>query len=109
MYKPFDLTGRTAVITGGNGGIGLGMARALLDSGAHVTIWGSNPAKTEAARAMPRPMPPLPPVMTAVRPVRSNGLYMLKSPRLECEDSSAGARRQPRCQIRRPSRFSVTR
>ncbi|MCX7273398.1 MAG: SDR family NAD(P)-dependent oxidoreductase [Burkholderiales bacterium] len=50
MYKPFDLTGRTAVITGGNGGIGFGMARALLDSGAHVTIWGSNPAKTEAAR-----------------------------------------------------------
>ena len=51
MYKPFDLTGRTAVITGGNGGIGLGMARALLDSGAHVMIWGSNPTKTEAARA----------------------------------------------------------
>ncbi len=50
MYKPFDLTGRTAVITGGNGGIGLGMARALLDSGAHVTIWGSNPGKTAAAR-----------------------------------------------------------
>ncbi|HOA93324.1 MAG TPA: SDR family NAD(P)-dependent oxidoreductase [Quisquiliibacterium sp.] len=51
MYQPFDLTGRTAVVTGGNGGIGLGMARALLASGAQVVIWGSNAAKTEAARA----------------------------------------------------------
>ena len=30
MFKPFDLTGRTALVTGGNGGIGLGMARGLL-------------------------------------------------------------------------------
>jgi len=51
MYKPFDLSGHGAVITGGNGGIGLGMARALLASGAQVAIWGSNPDKTEAARA----------------------------------------------------------
>jgi NAD(P)-dependent dehydrogenase (short-subunit alcohol dehydrogenase family) len=50
MYAPFDLGGRTAVITGGNGGIGLGMASALLASGAAVAIWGSNPAKTQAAR-----------------------------------------------------------
>jgi NAD(P)-dependent dehydrogenase (short-subunit alcohol dehydrogenase family) len=50
MYAPFDLTGRTAVITGGNGGIGLGMASALLASGAAVAIWGSNEAKTRAAR-----------------------------------------------------------
>lgn len=49
MYKPFDLTGKSAVITGGNGGIGLGMARALLQSGAKVAIWGSNPDKTAAA------------------------------------------------------------
>ena len=52
MYKPFDLSGRGAVITGGNGGIGLGMARALLASGAKVAIWGSNAAKTEAAKAV---------------------------------------------------------
>lgn len=49
-YRPFDLTGKVALVTGGNGGIGFGMARALLDSGARVMIWGSNPAKTDAAR-----------------------------------------------------------
>ena len=51
MYQPFDLTGHGAVVTGGNGGIGYGMARALLASGAKVAIWGSNPRKTEKARA----------------------------------------------------------
>ena len=51
MYTPFDLSGRGVVVTGGNGGIGLGMARALLASGASVAIWGSNPGKTEAAKA----------------------------------------------------------
>ena len=51
MYRPFDLQGRAAVVTGGNGGIGYGMARALLAAGAHVSIWGSRAEKTEAARA----------------------------------------------------------
>jgi hypothetical protein len=51
MYQPFDLRDHGAVITGGNGGIGLGMARALLAAGARVAIWGSNPDKTERARA----------------------------------------------------------
>ena len=50
-YPLFDLSGRCAVITGGNGGIGLGMARALLQAGARVAIWGTNPEKTERARA----------------------------------------------------------
>jgi NAD(P)-dependent dehydrogenase (short-subunit alcohol dehydrogenase family) len=50
MYTPFDLDGRTAVITGGNGGIGYGMAEALLAAGASVAIWGSRPEKTETAR-----------------------------------------------------------
>ncbi len=49
-YSPFDLRGRTAVITGGNGGIGLGMAQALLQAGARVAIWGTNPDKNERAR-----------------------------------------------------------
>lgn len=51
MYSPFDLAGRTAVITGGNGGIGYGMASALLQAGAAVAIWGSRPDKTESAKA----------------------------------------------------------
>lgn len=51
MYQPFDLSGRGVVVTGGNGGIGLGMARALLASGAKVAIWGSNPDKTAKARS----------------------------------------------------------
>jgi NAD(P)-dependent dehydrogenase (short-subunit alcohol dehydrogenase family) len=50
-YSLFDLSGRCAVVTGGNGGIGLGMARALLQAGARVAIWGTNPDKTERARA----------------------------------------------------------
>ncbi len=51
MYQPFDLNGHGAVVTGGNGGIGYGMARALLAAGATVAIWGSNPDKTAKAQA----------------------------------------------------------
>ena len=51
MYQPFDLTGQGVVVTGGNGGIGYGMARALLAAGAQVAIWGSNVEKTERAQA----------------------------------------------------------
>lgn len=49
-YSAFDLTGRTTLVTGGNGGIGYGMALALLQSGAAVAIWGSRQEKTERAR-----------------------------------------------------------
>ncbi len=45
----FDLSGRVAVITGGNGGLGLSMARGLVKSGADVAIWARNSDKNAAA------------------------------------------------------------
>ena len=47
----FDLTGRAAVITGGNGGIGLGIAQALATAGCNVSIWGRNADKNKVAAA----------------------------------------------------------
>jgi phosphoglycerate dehydrogenase-like enzyme len=47
--KIFDLSGRTAVITGGNGGIGLGIAQALAAAGCNVSIWGRNADKNKTA------------------------------------------------------------
>ncbi|MAM95467.1 SDR family oxidoreductase [Parvibaculum sp.] len=48
-YKPFDLSGKVALVTGGNGGIGLGMADAIAQSGADVAIWGTNEDKNKKA------------------------------------------------------------
>jgi NAD(P)-dependent dehydrogenase (short-subunit alcohol dehydrogenase family) len=48
-FAPFDLSGKVAVITGGNGGIGLGMAEGLVQAGAQVSVWGTNPDKNARA------------------------------------------------------------
>lgn len=45
----FDLTGHVALVTGGNSGIGLGMARGLAGAGARVVIWGTNAERNAAA------------------------------------------------------------
>jgi NAD(P)-dependent dehydrogenase (short-subunit alcohol dehydrogenase family) len=53
----FDLTGRVAVITGGNGGIGLGIAQALATAGCDVSIWGRNAEKNTLAAASMAALP----------------------------------------------------
>lgn len=45
----FDLSGKVAVVTGGNSGIGLGMAIGLAQAGATLSVWGTNPTKNAAA------------------------------------------------------------
>jgi NAD(P)-dependent dehydrogenase (short-subunit alcohol dehydrogenase family) len=45
----FDLRGHVAVVTGGNGGIGLAMAKGLAKAGANVALWGRNADKNAAA------------------------------------------------------------
>jgi 2-dehydro-3-deoxy-D-gluconate 5-dehydrogenase len=47
--KLFDLSGRVAVVTGGNGGIGLGMARGLAGAGASIVVAARDPDKSAKA------------------------------------------------------------
>jgi len=49
--KSFGLDGQVAVVTGGNGGIGLGIALGLARAGAKVAVWGRNEEKNAAALA----------------------------------------------------------
>jgi NAD(P)-dependent dehydrogenase (short-subunit alcohol dehydrogenase family) len=47
----FDLTGKVALITGGNAGLGLGWARGLARAGADIVIWGRREEKNRGAVA----------------------------------------------------------
>ena len=45
----FDLSNHVALVTGGNGGLGLAMAKGLAKAGADIAIWGRDQAKNEVA------------------------------------------------------------
>jgi 2-deoxy-D-gluconate 3-dehydrogenase len=45
----FDLKGRVAIVTGGNGGIGLGMARGLANAGARIVVAARDAGKSQTA------------------------------------------------------------
>ena len=47
----FDITGKVAIVTGGNGGIGLGMAKGMASIGASILVAGRNAEKADAAVA----------------------------------------------------------
>ncbi len=49
MKNLFDLSGKVALVTGGNSGIGLGMASGLAMHGASVVIWGTNADRNQSA------------------------------------------------------------
>jgi NAD(P)-dependent dehydrogenase (short-subunit alcohol dehydrogenase family) len=47
----FDCTGKVTLVTGGNGGIGLGFARGIAKQGGDIAIWARNAEKNAAAKA----------------------------------------------------------
>jgi NAD(P)-dependent dehydrogenase (short-subunit alcohol dehydrogenase family) len=72
----FDLTGRVAIITGGNSGIGLGMADALARAGCAISIWAAIRRRTRA-----RPRSCVPTAALSIRDCATSATARLLKPR----------------------------
>ena len=89
-YRPFDLTGKVALVTGGNGGIGFGMVEALAQAGADVVVaafsWEGGRGRRRGGRARRRgeraAPPQLPHAGAPAPPTRAAALGPL--PRAGC-------------------------
>ncbi|MEB2319075.1 MAG: SDR family NAD(P)-dependent oxidoreductase, partial [Pseudomonadota bacterium] len=51
MRNPLDFTGKTVLVVGGSSGIGNGIARAFLEQGATVHVWGTRPSAADYSAA----------------------------------------------------------
>ncbi|MFA7503122.1 MAG: SDR family oxidoreductase [Burkholderiaceae bacterium] len=51
MRNPLDFTGKTVLVVGGSSGIGNGIARAFLEQGAAVHVWGTRPSAADYSAA----------------------------------------------------------
>ena len=60
LRKLFDLSGRTAVITGGTRGIGLALARGHLAAGANIVVASRSPERCAEVRPMLNAVSPVP-------------------------------------------------
>jgi NAD(P)-dependent dehydrogenase (short-subunit alcohol dehydrogenase family) len=49
LYRPFDLTGKTCLVTGGSRGIGFAVAQSLAQAGANIAIWSWDNQKASSA------------------------------------------------------------
>jgi len=89
-----DLSGKVFIVTGGNGGIGLGMAEGIAMAGGSLVIWGRKQDKNEAALETLHGSGPGQPRMSATWVTRPRSSKRCNG-RLPTSDASTACSRMP--------------